>query len=591
MVSILGSGALHLSLVDLVPSLSDRLRLLYPDRTDEALAAIESEFADLLSEPPPAQPDGPTWDERDAVLITYADQVRDSGSGKSPLAALREWLLAEGLDQALSTVHLLPFCPYTSDDGFSVVDYLAVDPESGTWDDIAALGERFDLMYDLVLNHISQASEWFEAYKRGEAPYDRFFLECDPDLDYSEVVRPRSLPLLTPVETSRGERHVWTTFSADQIDLNYGEPLVMARMLRILVEYARRGARIVRLDAVTYLWKRLGTNCVHLEETHEAVKLMRDVLAALAPRTLVLTETNVPHKENISYFGGMDSGDGQKGDEAHMVYNFSLPPLLLEAFLSGDATAIRDWLTNLDPPPEGCTFFNFTASHDGVGVRPLEGLVSDERLSALVEAVEKRGARINTRRQSDGSDTPYELCLTYFSALAPDAPDEELHVRRFLASQAVMLALKGMPAVYFHSLVGTPNDTAGADTSGIHRRINRRKYERGELDGALSEGATQRHVLEGMSELLTKRRAEPSFHPEAEQRVVDTANPAVLAFERTSASGVRILVVVNFSESDQQMALPTDFSGDAVDLITNSPLASQKELHLAAGQVVWLSPR
>jgi len=398
------------------------------------------------------------------------------------------------------------------------------------------------------------------------------------------------LPLLTAVETSRGPRHVWTTFSEDQIDLNYGEPLVLARMLRILVEYACRGARIVRLDAITYLWKCLGTTCVHLPETHEVVKLMRDVLAAYSPRTLVLTETNVPHAENVSYFGQIDPRTGE-ADEAHMVYQFSLPPLLLEAFLSGDATALRDWLANLAPPPPGCTFFNFTASHDGVGVRPLEGLVSDERLAAMVEAVQRRGAIVNTRRKPDGSDSPYELCVAYFSALAPEEPNEELHVRRFLSSQAVMLALRGMPAVYFHSLVGTPNDTAGAESSGIARRINRRKHRRAELERLLVEGSLQRRVFDGYRGLLAKRVAEPAFHPDAPQTVVETGNPALLAFERTSLDDTRhVLVVVNVATLAQELQLPGAYRAATRELIADQLFDRDESIELQPGQCIWLTP-
>ncbi|QDV73594.1 sugar phosphorylase [Botrimarina mediterranea] len=574
-----------MSLADRVTSLTVRLRRIYGDRADEALRAMEAEFADLSAAP--TDEAGPRWNERDVVLITYADQLRSDEGAQSPLVALREWLVENGLEKVLSTVHLLPFCPYSSDDGFSVIDYLAVDPDSGTWEDIAALGEPFELMFDLVLNHISQHSEWYAAYKRGESPYDRFFIEADPALDYTQVTRPRSLPLLTAVETSRGPRHVWTTFSDDQIDLNYGEPLVLARMLRILVEYAMRGARIVRLDAITYLWKRLGTTCVHLPETHEVVKLMRDVLAAYSPQTLVLTETNVPHVENISYFGQLDPRTGE-ADEAHMVYQFSLPPLLLEAFLSGDATALRDWLTNLDPPPPGCTFFNFTASHDGVGVRPLEGLVSDERLAAMVEAVKRRGAIVNTRRQADGSDSPYELCVAYFSALSPETLDEELHLRRFLSSQAVMLALRGMPAVYFHSLVGTPNDIAGAESSGIARRINRRKYERGELDELLREGTLQRRVFEGYRDLLAKRIDEPAFHPDADQRVIQSGS-ALLAFERKQHDAERsVLVAVNVTDDSFDFELPPPYHSSR-DLITGDRSAGG-QIVLQGGQCVWLTP-
>lgn len=575
-----------MAIADRVPTLTGRLNAIYgEERAGAVLAALDGEFADLLAETPAAH-GGPRWTERDVVLITYADQLRDAASGDTPLAALRKWLLDNGFGELLSTVHLLPFCPYSSDDGFSVIDYLAVDPDSGTWEDIAALGESFDLMFDLVLNHASAQSEWYAAYLRGEAPYDRFFVEADPALDYSQVVRPRSLPLLSPAETAAGPRHVWTTFSADQVDLNYESPELVARMLRILVEYARRGARIVRLDAIAFLWKRLGTPSIHLPETHELVKVMRDVLAAFAPQTLVLTETNVPHRENVSYFGRIDSATGE-ADEAHMVYQFSLPPLLLEAFLSGDATALQEWLTNLSPPPPGCTFFNFTASHDGVGVRPLEGLVSDERFAAMIEAVDRRGAIINTRRQPDGTDTPYELCVAYYSALSPDEPDDELHVRRFLSSQAVMLALRGMPAVYFHSLVGTPNDTAAAKESGIARRINRHKYERPELDAALANGTTQRRVLDGYQQLLAKRRAEPAFHPDAPQRVLPSGE-WLLTFERESLDGRRrVLVVANVSSHDKQIDVQPQYA-EAIDLITETKVVGGR-MKLAAGQCGWLA--
>ncbi|TWT89059.1 Sucrose phosphorylase [Pseudobythopirellula maris] len=592
------------NLADLVAPLRRRLATVYGDRAESALAALEAEFAELLSsEPLPEPPSGSRWNERDVVLITYADQLRDETSGATPLVALREWLVAQGYDELLSTVHLLPFCPYSSDDGFSVIDYLEVDPDAGSWDDIAALGEPFDLMFDLVLNHISQHSTWYQAYLKGEEPYTRFFVEADPTADYSQVVRPRSLPLLTPAEVNGETRHVWTTFSDDQIDLNYEEPLVLARMLRILVEYARRGARIIRLDAVAFLWKQLGTNCLHLAETHEIVKLMRDVLAVLAPRTLVLTETNVPHKENISYFGSIDPNG--RGDEAHMVYQFSLPPLLLEAFTSGDATALRSWLTDLAPPPRGCTFFNFTASHDGVGVRPLEGLVDDDRLAAMVEAVGARGGKINTRRKPDGSDAPYELNITYVDAVSPTAPDDpaartpenvDLHAARFLASQAVMLSLQGMPAVYFHSLVGTRNDNEGVAATGINRRINRHKYDRAELDAMLAaggpsgdSGSLQRKIHDGYKRLLAARTAEPVFHPDVPQHVCDPENQHLLTLERRTSDGsAALLVAVNFANDEQTAVLPSRYRQGGTDLISGESIAASPRLTLAPGQVVWL---
>ena len=551
-----------------MPTAHERLQRIYGPRADKALAAVESAIAGVTAElAKRPQVTAPRWTERDVVLITYADQLRPAEAGRpSPLATLRDWLKREKLDELLSTVHLLPFCPYSSDDGFSVIDYLQVDPEAGTWDDIAALGEDFDLMFDLVLNHISEHSEWFQAYLRGEAPYDRFFIEVDPNADLSEVTRPRPGPPWREFETPNGLKRVWSTFSdgatKDQMDLNYAEPALLAEMLRILLEYAKRGARIVRLDAVAFLWKVIGTSCMHLPETHEVIKLGRDLLAQHSPRTLVLTETNVPHAENVSYFGERDPATGEadsvaESDEAHMVYNFSLPPLLLDAFVSGDATAIRPWLENLAPPPPGCTFFNFTASHDGIGLRPIEGLVSDDRLAKIVEYVDARGGKVNMRARPDGTESPYELNITYVDAMAPDDPaDVELHARRFLASQAVMLALRGMPAPYFHSLVGTQNDYAGVEATGQNRRINRHKYTLPELDAHLAGSSSLgRRIYDGYRELLALRVQQPAFHPDAPQEVVDVGNDKVLAFKRTSLDGKQtILVAVNFSDQNEMIS-------------------------------------
>lgn len=592
-----------MSLDAALPQLRKRFVRVYGRQADAALQATQTAVNEVLAKhkaTSPAPVEEP-WSEQDVVLITYADQLK--ADGEAPLATLRKWLVDEDWDSLLSIVHLLPFCPYTSDDGFSVVDYLEVDPESGDWSDIAALGEPFDLMFDLVLNHISQASDWFQRYLKGEAPYDRFFIEADPSDDLSLVVRPRSLPLLTPVETANGPRHVWTTFSADQIDLNYAEPEVLARMLAILVEYALRGARIVRLDAVAFLWKELGTECLHLPQTHEIVKIARDLLQAVAPQTLVLTETNVPHAENVSYFGKLDT-NGQ-GDEAQMVYQFSLPPLLLDAFINGDAQPLRDWLAHLSPPPSGCTFFNFTASHDGIGVRPLEGLVSEDRFSKVIEAVRARGGRINTRRRPDGSDVPYELNITYVDALSPTAEvnageaEIELHARRFLAAQAVMMGLAGMPAIYFHSLVGSRNDIAGLEASGQNRRINRHKYTREELEAYLAEPATepsaesddaptlQRLIYDGMRQLMLVRTVHKAFHPSAPQRVIDLDPQEVLAVQRTSLdSEETILVLVNVSPTDQQLDLPGNQPYE--DLFTGTTHDADAPFTLTANDFAYL---
>ena len=567
---------------DISSRILSRLSQLYGDDAQSCLDRIDHLACEFC--PASLSRRDSLWDERDVVLIAYGDQIRSDR--QSPLQTLKSFLTDYELDLAIRLIHLLPFFPYSSDDGFSVIDYRQIDPQLGSWQDVADMGRTFDLMFDQVLNHCSSQNEWFRAYLKGEEPYDGYFIEADPKTGLSSVTRPRSTPVLTECQTSRGARHLWTTFSADQIDLNFANPQVLIEMLALLLFYAEKGARVIRLDAIAYLWKQIGTECIHLPQTHTVVKLMRDVLDAVAPGTILLTETNVPHDENVSYFGN--------GDEAHMVYQFSLAPLLLDALLSGDARSLSDWLTDLDPPHPETTFFNFTASHDGIGVRPLEGLVPPERLGSLVETVRQRGGLVGTKRNADGSDSPYELNVTYFSALAPsEGAGTATHVRRFLASQAITLALRGIPGVYFHSLVGTPNDVAGFERTGRARSINRRKFDRGELDRILADPASpERLVFDGYRRMLAARVAHPAFHPDASQEVKETKEPSVLALLRRSLDGTQsVLVLANVSDKtvdvDTRRLTDVRFTTDLLNGKDRPP--SETTCQLYPYQVAWLS--
>lgn len=568
-----------LRLEDLRGRLLNRLERLYGDRafaTLEKLTTVVDRYRDRVP-----HSDRPLWDERDIVLITYGDQITSSAG--PAVRALDRFLGDYGLRDCFSCVHLLPFFPYSSDDGFSVIDYLKVDPTIGDWPDIEHLGQTFDLMADLVLNHISARSEWFQQYLAGNQEYADFFIEVDPQVDLSAVVRPRSLPLLTRFETSHGIKHVWTTFSEDQIDLNYACPDVLIRMVDILLFYLSKGARIIRLDAIAFLWKEIGTSCLHLPQTHEVVKLFRDIIDHLSPTRILLTETNVPHLENISYFGD--------GDEARMVYQFSLAPLLLDALVTGDAVPLRNWLETVCESAPGTTYLNFTASHDGIGVRPLQGLVLEERLEQLIGYVQSRGGHVSTRRLADGTDSPYELNITYFSALEElDQEEPRLRARRFLTSQAVMLALRGVPAVYFHSLVGTPNDHDNVTATGRPRSINRRKFEEAELRSILDDEAQlQRFVFLQMKAMLQLRRQQPAFHPEARQEVLAAENPAAVAFQRTSFdSSQTILVAFNTSNAAQSVPLEVKLPASATDLLTGKTF-DLHPLELQPYEVVWLT--
>jgi len=556
-----------------------QLQTIYSERADEVLPQVlqlTERYVDRFADRSVAEE---LWSERDVVLITYGDQVAE---GEQPtLATLQRFLAEFELRDALPIVHLLPFCPYSSDDGFSVIDFRAIDERLGDWSQLRQLGEHCDLMYDLVLNHVSQHSDWFQGYLAGDSKYANWFHEIDPVEDLSQVTRPRSHPLLTPFQAAAGERHIWTTFSDDQVDLNYSEPAVLLEMLDILLTYVANGARIIRLDAIAFLWKEIGTTCLHLEQTHAVVKLFRAVLDAVAPDVILLTETNVPHAENVSYFGD--------GDEARMVYQFALPPLLFDACVNEDATPLKNWLSSLEPPGTGTTWFNFTASHDGIGVRPLEGIVEGERFERLVTATRERGGRVSMRQMPSGDLQPYELNITWSDAMRTPGESDPLHMRRMLASQAFMLGLQGVPAVYFHSLVGTPNDSEGADESGQARRINRRKFTLDELRSLLADDPEQSAIFAGYRQLLATRNVQSAFHPDASQRVLETRDPALLAFERfCPASGQRIVVAANFASTARTMQIAEwSENSKSRDLISGSEFTGQS-LTLAACQIVWL---
>jgi len=528
--------------------------------------------------------EGGLWSHEDVVLITYGDSVQSTS--QPPLQSLHTFL-NENLGDAFSMIHILPFFPWSSDDGFSVTDFRAVKEDLGTWQDIGQLSEDFDLAVDLVLNHCSRENLWVVDYIFGEEPACNYFIELDPSTNLSLVTRPRSTPILSGIRTQHGLRHLWTTFSNDQIDLNYANPDVLIEFVDILLYYIRRGARMVRLDAVAYLWKQLGTNCIHLPQTHQVVKLFRDVLELVEPGALIMTETNVPHQENMSYFGA--------GDEAHVIYQFSLPPLLLHAIYTGTSEYLNAWALGLAAfaQPPGCTYLNFTASHDGVGLRPLEGLVPADKVAAMLDSMRERGGYISTKSNSDGTESPYELNISYFDAFRTVDGDNRWHIPMFMVSQVVSLSFKGIPAIYIHCLTATPNDVLGVERTGMTRSINRRKWDMGELQSLICDLESETgQVFTLYTRLLELRRQQAAFHPDAAQDIYPL-DQRVFCFERTSLDEKqRILVLANLSSEDVALdlsKLPQNLSRREELLGLNNPLFGREQLQLEPYAVFWLS--
>ena len=511
---------------------------------------------------------------RDAFLISYADMLAPPADparkdGDTALARLGKFLERRNLG-SFSYLHLLPFHPYTSDDGFSVVDYRRVDGRFGSWEDIAALGCRFKMAFDFVVNHGSVQSGWFRGFLAGDPRYRDWYVVRPEGYDASSVVRPRTSPLLTPFVRGDGSTvFVWTTFSADQVDYDFSNPAVLLEFMGIFLDFARRGARIVRLDAVAYLWKEDGHPCIHHPKTHAVVKLFRAVAEALDLDLLILTETNVPHSQNVAYFGD--------GDEAGMVYNFALPPLVLHGMLSADAGPLRSWARTLPSPeaegPErGWLFLNYLASHDGVGVVPAKGLVEDAAFAATIEEARKRGALVSYKDTPEGP-VPYELNCNYLSIVAPPSlGPPEIRARAFLAAQAVLFSLSGLPAVYFHSWIGSEAWTEGPELLGYNRAINRERPSIDTVEGQLDQAGSLRSlVYQGINRLLAFRQAEEAFSPAAPQRVLDS-DGAVFALLRgsdVSTGKRRVLCVQNLGGSPA--AVPVRAEGLSLERLDLEP--------------------
>ena len=535
------------------------------------------------------------FDERDAVLITYGDLI--TAPGRSPLWALAG-LLETFMKGSINTVHLLPFFPYSSDRGFAIIDYEDVDPRLGTWQEVERLGERFRLMFDGVFNHVSSKSRWFQRFLNGRPGFEEFFVALNTrdaiGADHLKLIlRPRTSDLLTRFQSISGPRWVWTTFGPDQVDLNFRNPRVLQRVVEVLLYYVRRGANLIRLDAITYVWRELGTRCAHLRETHALVQLFRAILDVVAPQVALVTETNVPHAENVSYFG-----DGTT--EAQMVYNFALPPLVLHTFYTGSSRALSAWARSLEGFPETVTFLNFLDSHDGVGLLGARGILGEEETGALVARAQEHGGLVSYRDSGGGGRSPYELNITWYSALNREGAGEsvDLQVARFIASRAVALALRGVAGIYLPSLFGMKNDTAAVLAGAEPRSINRKTIDEQALYTLLGDRSSWAHRVATRFRRLVRRRVHtPAFHPNGAQRVLD-AGEGVFAVWRASPDGhQRVLALTNVTAAPQRVALPAEALGVAPagwrDLVTSRLLPGQPhgfEATLRPYEVLWLTP-
>jgi sucrose phosphorylase len=570
--------------------LVQQLSTIYDDvpleQSVDDIAQSLLDIMELSSKELTATPFSNHWSEQDVILITYGDSIIEAD--QAPLKTLKSFLDST-IGNTINSVHILPFFPYSSDDGFSVIDYSSVNESLGTWQDIEQISKSYRLMSDLVINHCSSRSAWFDNFIKGEGQGSDFFFTALPDDNLSEVVRPRTSPLLKEVETGKGKKFVWCTFSHDQVDFDFRNPQVLKAFTSIIKQYLDAGVKIFRLDAIAFLWKIVGTTSINLSQTHEVVRLLRTLIESAEPTAVIITETNIPNTQNLTYFGN--------ANEAHGIYNFSLPPLLINTLLTGNCLYLKRWLMSMPPSQDGTMYFNFIASHDGIGLRPAEGLLSENELDNLVQTVQGFGGKISWRTTDTGEQKAYEMNIALYDALQGTVNGKDAwNFERFICAHAVMFALEGIPGIYIHSMLGTQNDYQKLANTHHNRSINRRRWHVDALEEALADKDLHHaKVLSTLKYLLDIRIKQSAFHPNATQFTLHLGLQLFGFWRQSKDRKQSIFCVSNIS--DQPVVLPLSelnliITESWVELITHEEITElTQEMTLAPYQTVWLSNR
>ena len=526
--------------------------------------------------------DGESWTQNTIVMITYADTIEDTNS--LPINSINKFLKTYCAD-TFEIVHILPFFPSSSDKGFSVKDYYSVYHQFGQWNDILRISKDFGVMADVVINHGSSESLWFKNFIKGEGKGSDYFLNFDEPFDTSKVVRPRTSDLLNPVETADGIKYIWCTFSKDQVDYNFSNPIVLFEFVQIIIFYLSKGITVFRFDAVAFIWKKIGTSCINLEKTHEIVRLFRTLLAYLSPKAILVTETNTPARENVSYFGN--------ANEAHWIYNFSLPPILIYSILAGDSSYLEKLTMSMPPSQLGTSYLNFIASHDGIGLRPAETFLTKDEVTRFINLMEQNGGKVSYR--SNNTDTPeaYEINITLFDAMKESFNKEvSLSVDRYLCIHTIMLSLEGVPAFYIHSLLGTENDYALYKQTNHNRSLNRGKIQFSELDLS-NQSKSESYLFLELKKLILIRKKQPAFHPNAVQFTLHLGKNLYGIWRQSLDKKQSIFCISNLTDKEVKLSLLDlnligfDHWRDLITEIEVDDIAS--EMRLKPYQTMWLT--
>ncbi|MDC3039618.1 alpha-amylase family glycosyl hydrolase [Candidatus Pelagibacter sp.] len=520
--------------------------------------------------------------EKTTLVICYGDSVY---SRKKKSIKVFQNFFQKKLKNCFNTIHFLPFYPSSSDSGFAVKDHYKVDKKLGNWLDIKNISNSNSVMADMVINHSSARGLWFKNFLKKKEPGKDYFLTVDSKFNTSNVVRPRDHKLLKEIKIFKKSDYLWRTFSPDQIDLNFKNPSVLIQFIKIMLHLINNGVTIFRLDAIAYLWKENGTKCINLKQTHEIIKLLRNVIDLLNIQTKIITETNLPEKENLSYLG--------KNDEANWIYNFSLPPLLVHAFLFENSSYLNKWSKNLPKTKNGNCYLNFIASHDGIGIRPTEGLLNKKTLNNFLKRLRKNGSKFSYRKIHNKIKKVYEANITVFDALKKSDYDQKgiFYLERYISAHAVMISFEGIPAIYFNSLFGTSNDEAKYIITGNNRDLNRYKWDYKNISKKLNNKNSKQSIFyREISNLLKVRRKQKAFHPNASRHNLNLGSN-FFSFKRVSIDKDQtIICITNLSSKLQKTYLNKNYYGWN-NLIGPRIEIKNKLLILKPFETIWLSNR
>ncbi len=518
--------------------------------------------------------------EKTSLIISYGDSIysRQKGSIK-----VFHSFFKKNLKKYFDSIHFLPFYPSSSDSGFAVKDHYKIENRLGNWSDIKQISKSNNIMADMVINHSSARGLWFKNFLKNKRPGKDYFLTVNSKFNISKVVRPRDHKLLKKINIFKKTDYLWRTFSPDQIDLNFKNPSVLLRFIKIMIHLINNGVTIFRLDAIAYLWKESGSSCINLKQTHEIIKLLRIITNLINIKTIIITETNLPEKENLSYFGN--------NDEANWIYNFSLPPLLIHGFLFENSTYLNKWSKKLPTTKNGNSYLNFIASHDGIGIRPTEGIFNKKVLSKFIQRLKKNGSKFSFRKIQNKSKKIYEANITVINALKKSDYDQKgvFFLERYISAHAIMMSFEGIPAIYFNSLFGTSNDETKFVITGNNRDVNRYKWNLDNISKKLmNKKSKQSIIFNKLINLFAIRRKQKAFHPNALRYNINLGSK-IFAFKRVSIDKKQTIVcITNLSSTVQKIAFKKLYY-DWKNIMGPKIEIEKNMLILKPFETIWLS--